>query len=247
MPASFEIKSANLPLLALRLATGDLAAVHAEWERQYAELPDFFDQEPLVIDLSVVPEAEPPLDFAALLDLLRRYRVQPLAYKGGTPAWASAAQAAGLVAASDTALLRPLPEPTPPPVHAEPQPEALPEPSAAPLPPQVLDKPLRSGQRYYAKGRDLVVLAPVSSGAEVIADGHLYFYAPLRGRAAAGASGDTEARIFVPRLEAELLSIAGHYRTAEQLRDTTGWGHTCQVRLLAEADGYKMLAERAGR
>ena len=135
MPASFEIKSANLPLLALRLATGDLAAVHAEWERQYAELPDFFDQEPLVIDLSVVPETEPPLDFAALLDLLRRYRVQPLAYKGGSAAWASAARAAGLVAASDTALLRPVPEPTPPPlVHPEPEPQpepqTLPEPSA---------------------------------------------------------------------------------------------------------------------
>ncbi|NDC61183.1 MAG: septum site-determining protein MinC [Betaproteobacteria bacterium] len=79
----------------------------------------------------------------------------------------------------------------------------------------LIDKPLRSGQQVYARGRDLVVLAMVNPGAEVMADGHIHVYAPLRGKAIAGAKGDTGARIFATSLEAELLSIAGVYRTSD--------------------------------
>jgi septum site-determining protein MinC len=79
----------------------------------------------------------------------------------------------------------------------------------------VVDKPLRSGQHVYAKGRDLVMLAMVNPGAEIMADGHIHVYAPLRGKAIAGAKGDTSARIFTNCLEAELLSIAGVYRTSD--------------------------------
>jgi septum site-determining protein MinC len=78
----------------------------------------------------------------------------------------------------------------------------------------VIDKPLRSGQHVYAKGRDLIVLAMVNPGAEIMADGHIHVYAPLRGKAIAGARGDEQARIFASCLEAELLSIAGTYRTS---------------------------------
>jgi len=78
----------------------------------------------------------------------------------------------------------------------------------------VIDKPLRSGQRIYAKG-DLVVLGLVSYGAEVIAEGNIHIYAPLRGRALAGVQGNHDARIFCTCLEAELISIAGIYRTTE--------------------------------
>ncbi|MDX9944785.1 MAG: septum site-determining protein MinC, partial [Azonexus sp.] len=79
----------------------------------------------------------------------------------------------------------------------------------------ILDRPLRSGQRVYAKDSDLIIMAMVSAGAEVIADGNIHVYAPLRGRALAGASGNARARIFTTSLEAELLSIAGIYRTFE--------------------------------
>jgi septum site-determining protein MinC len=83
------------------------------------------------------------------------------------------------------------------------------------MPTMVIDRPLRSGQQIYARGGDLVVLAAVNAGAEVIADGSIHIYAPLRGRALAGASGDAGARIFTTRFEAELVSIAGVYRTFE--------------------------------
>jgi septum site-determining protein MinC len=85
----------------------------------------------------------------------------------------------------------------------------------APLGAMVILKPVRSGQQIYARGRDLVVLAMVNTGAEIIADGHIHVYAPLRGKAMAGARGNTEARIFALSLEAELISIAGIYRTSE--------------------------------
>jgi septum site-determining protein MinC len=76
---------------------------------------------------------------------------------------------------------------------------------------------VRSGTQIYAQGGDLVIMAPVSPGAEVIADGHIHVYGPLRGRAIAGASGDTAARIFTHRLEAELLAIAGRYMVNEAI------------------------------
>ena len=103
----------------------------------------------------------------------------------------------------------------------------------------VVDKPLRSGQQVYARGADLVVLAMVSFGAEVIADGNIHVYAPLRGRAIAGARGNTEARIFTTCLEPQLVSIAGIYRTTETALPADVLGKPAQVRL----DGEKMLIE----
>lgn len=121
-------------------------------------------------------------------------------------------------------------------LELEAQPEAAPEPAPASAPaarPQAaqaaaqpvqqsmpagtmfVDTPVRAGQRIYARGCDLVIMAAVNNGAEIIADGSIHVYAPLRGRALAGASGNTEARIFAASLEAELVSIAGVYRTFE--------------------------------
>jgi septum site-determining protein MinC len=101
----------------------------------------------------------------------------------------------------------------------------------------IVDKPLRSGQRIYAKGSDLVVLAVVSHGAEVIADGNIHVYAPLRGRALAGAMGDTGARIFSTCMEPQLLSIAGIYRTTETELPASVLGKPGQVKL----DGEKLV------
>ncbi len=87
---------------------------------------------------------------------------------------------------------------------------------------RIQTQPVRSGQQVYAEGGDLIVLAAVSAGAEVVADGSVHVYAPLRGRAIAGARGDTAARIFCQRQEAELLAVAGTYAVAEQIQDTRG-------------------------
>jgi septum site-determining protein MinC len=242
-PATFEIKSANLPLVALRLKSTDLSALAAELARQYGDLPDFFDNEPLVIDLSALAANAGELDFPALIALLRQHRLAPLAFKGGGDKQAAAALAAGLVAAPDAVMARasapsqPAPEPAAAPIE--------PEPPQAPvaLPALVIDKPLRSGQQVYARGRDLVVMAMVNAGAEVIADGHIHVYAPLRGKAIAGARGNADARIFALSLEPELISIAGIYRTTENALPPEVWGHATQVRLVPGPDGERLVME----
>lgn len=85
-----------------------------------------------------------------------------------------------------------------------------------PRPTVVIDTPVRTGQQVYAENADLIVLGMVSEGAEVIADGNIHIYAPMRGRALAGEKGDKTARIFMQSMQAELVSIAGIYRIFEQ-------------------------------
>ncbi|WP_454693304.1 septum site-determining protein MinC [Achromobacter aegrifaciens] len=98
----------------------------------------------------------------------------------------------------------------------------------------VITKPLRSGQRVYARHTDLVVIGMVSQGAEVIADGNIHVYGPLRGKAMAGARGDTSARIFTTHLDAELLAVAGVYRVVEDKLDRTLHNQPALVRLDGE-------------
>ncbi len=235
-PATFEIKSANLPLVALLLKSTDLDALARELALRFGDIPDFFDQDPLVIDLAPLQASasDADLDFPALIALLRSCRVIPIAVKGGSPGQMTAALQAGLLSAPDAHLLTPTPAPAPTRRQPAPQPEPQ---AAAPLGALVIDKPLRSGQQVYARGRDLVVLAMVNAGAEVIADGSIHVYAPLRGKAMAGARGNSEARIFALALEAELLSIAGVYRTSENPLPPGVAGQPAQVRLVPGEEG----------
>jgi len=83
--------------------------------------------------------------------------------------------------------------------------------------PQLMARPVRSGQQVYARDTDLIVMGQVGPGAEVIADNHIHVYGPLRGRALCGVSGNTEARIFCQSLEAELVSVAGNFRVLEAI------------------------------
>lgn len=243
-PVTFEIKSANLPLVALLLKSTDIEALSRELALRFGEIPDFFDQDPLVIDLSPLQAAadssEADIDFAALIALLGGYRLVPIAAKGGSAAQMAGARQAGLLAAPDAHLLSPRPAlaQAAPSSQAS---QAAPQAPAATLGALVIDKPLRSGQQVYARGRDLVVLAMVNAGAEVIADGHIHVYAPLRGKAMAGARGNTDARIFALALEAELLSIAGVYRTSENPLPPGVAGQPAQVRLVSGPDGDKLV------
>ncbi|WP_271009954.1 septum site-determining protein MinC [Paucibacter sp. B51] len=267
----FELKSASLSLLSLVLKTTDLAELSRELQVRVGATPGVFSNEPLLIDLSQLPQEPSPaaataavvapaqlsldsvvpgraeVDLAALLPMLRGHRMSPVAVYGATPAELEQALALGLAEA---------PEPE---AQAAPRGRAVdavpvvqevirevvrevvrevPVPAES-VPTLVIDKPLRSGQRIYAKGGDLVVLALVNHGAEVIADGHIHVYAPLRGKAIAGARGNTEARIFAASMEAELISIAGIYRTTENPLPDTVQGKPAQIRL----EGEKLVME----
>ncbi|RYF44195.1 MAG: septum site-determining protein MinC [Comamonadaceae bacterium] len=262
-PATFEIKSANLPLVSLLLKSCDLATLAQEMKERFGDIPDFFDQDPLVIDLTPLQaQGEVAVEFTELLHLLRAYGVVPVAARGGSKAQMAAARLVGLAAAPEArALERPAraePEPAlvraePTSVRAEPV-EALrqaqgerekaqgererPHEHVSAL---IVDKPLRSGQQVYARGRDLVVLSMVNPGAEVIADGHIHVYAPLRGKAIAGARGNADARILSLCMEPELISIAGVYRTSEVPLPAEVRGKPCQVRLDGGAQGKLVM------
>jgi septum site-determining protein MinC len=205
-----ELRSAALTLVAVVLKTTDLSVLAQELSDRVAATPGLFDGDPVAIDLWRVREACEPIDFGALIALLRSHHMVPVAARGGSAEQMAAAAAAGLAEAPD------LPRGT---ASRASEPllltESVREVQLPPPPPLVIDRPLRSGQQVYARGGDLIMLALVSYGAEVIADGSIHVYAPLRGRALAGAKGDTAARIYTTCMQAQLLSIAGVYRTGE--------------------------------
>ena len=218
-----ELKSASLTLVAVVLRSADLAVLAQDLAEREAVTPGVFDKDPVAIDLWRVREAEDPIDFAALVALLRSHNLVPVAARGGNAEQMAAAAAVGLAEAPDA----PRPREAALPLLTE----SIREVQLPPPPVLVIDKPLRSGQQVYARGGDLVVLSVVNPGAEVIADGHIHVYAPLRGRAIAGAKGNTAARIYTTCMQAELLSIAGIYCTGEAALPPPLLGQAAQVRL----------------
>jgi septum site-determining protein MinC len=235
---SYEIKSADLALVALLLKTSKIDVLALDLKKQLADTPDFFDQEPVVIDLSGLSEDEKNhvIDFDQLLLLLRSHQMHPIALRSGTTEQMQAGKNAGLIDATYARILKT-------PVAAAPIPAKAQEITPPSLGALVIDKPLRSGQQVYAKGRDLVVLAMVNPGAEVIADGNIHVYAALRGKAIAGAKGNSEAMIFAQCMEPELLSIAGVYRTSENALPADIWGKAAQVRLKPSPEGEKLVIQ----
>jgi septum site-determining protein MinC len=231
-----ELKSASLTLVAVVLRGADLAVLAQDLAEREALTPGLFDKDPVAIDLWRVREAEQPIDFVALMTLLRSHNLVPVAARGGNAEQMAAAAAAGLAEAPDAprsgAREAAMPLLT----------ETVREVQLPAPPVLIVDKPLRSGQQVYARGRDLVVTAPVNHGAEVIADGHIHVYAPLRGRAIAGAKGDTAARIYTTCMQAELLSIAGVYRTGEAALPHELLAKAVQVRLRDEQLVVEALA-----
>lgn len=260
--ALFDLKSATLSVLALLLKTTDLDALAHALDARYGATPGLFEHEPLCVDLAAVRDSAEPLDAAALVVLLRRYGFNPMAARGGSPEQMSAALQAGLAEApevgapraevavsSEAQVQSEFADTVPPDLFdaadaqlASAAAEASAVEPAEPAPPTttlIIDKPLRSGQQVYARGGDLIVLAVVSYGAEVIADGNIHVYAPLRGRALAGARGNTEARIFAACMEPQLVSIGGVWRTFEAGLPAEVAGKPAQVKL----DGEKILFE----
>ena len=215
-----QFKGTSLKIIQTHLRTTDLAALHAGLAELTGNSADFFEGDLAVLDFSNAEALPDHADWTQIAQLLRGSGLTPIATRGLPDTLAAEAAAAGLPPVAANALSRPprvqaaaAPEPTPAPPVAPPVVVTAPPPAEAPPRTVTLDKPLRSGQRFYAKGCDLIVTAMISAGAEVIADGNIHIYAPLRGRALAGASGDQTARIFTTCMEAELVSVAGLYRT----------------------------------
>jgi len=239
---ALELKTTRLAGIQIILNSAEHAALDTHISTLFAATPDFFGGEPAVFECGRLPADAPSPDWAWLAQELKSRGLNPFAVQNASPELAARAVEAGLLVLNDAA-------PAPAVAAVEPEPAPASEPEAKPdaepaapasAPTRIIDKPLRSGQRVYAAGGDIVVLAAVNPGAEVIADGSIHVYAPLKGRALAGARGDTSARIFTTHLEAELVSIAGVYRTFESALDAPLARKPAQIRL---ADTSQIVIE----
>jgi len=237
-PLAFEIKSADLPLVALVLKSGDIQALELELLARFGPLsksPDFFSDDALLIDYGQLDVHGILPDLKRLIGVLRECKLVAVAVRNAPPASVGEARRLGLIEAHAVYLAAPQAKSQL--LPAEIVKKDIPLPTAVPT--MVIDKPIRSGQKIYAKGCDLIVLSMVNRGAEVVADGNIHVYAALRGKAMAGAKGNTKARIFSLAMEAELVSIAGVYRTAEKPFSSDVLGKATQVRL--SDDGLEKL------
>jgi septum site-determining protein MinC len=255
----FDLKGTMAPLTVLRLRSLDLPIVERHLRIKIAQLPQLFLNAPVLIDVGALAGQGAGLPFNELVKSLRSCKLVPVAVANLADELRDEAVAAGL-GIMQPAPVRPRADDraggmpsapgdpndatlTPAPLSAQAQGPAQhqaqapasgispPRPTAAGhTGPMVISQPVRSGQVVYAQNADLVVLAPVNPGAQVIADGHIHIYAPLRGRAVAGVQGLLGARIFCQRLEAELVAISGAYLTADDIPEARR-GRPAQIHL----------------
>jgi septum site-determining protein MinC len=203
-----EIRFGQVGLVQVRLHTIDPGSILDELTGRTATAPHFFERTAVCLDLGALvkpPEAD---EIRAIVDVVRRAGMLSVGLAQGAASVEALALELDMPVFSHiraTNKTAPVVQP------------AAPEPALPALPALMQHQPVRSGQRVYARNRDLIVTATVAAGAEVMADGCVHVYGPLRGRVMAGVHGDTEARVFCQEFSAELVSIAGVFRVFETI------------------------------
>ena len=243
-PELFQVRGHLYNLVTLRLIEPEDHRFFPLLQNAIARAPEFFRHAPVVLDAAAVA-GRPPPNMAEFARRLRQQRLVPVGVQNGDEAWTQAALNAGLglfPAGRPAEMLRRQEAPQEDSQEAR-RPVAPPDPVAAERPRRrrgrrkaatVVTEPVRAGQQIHARGGDLVVLAPVSPGAELLAEGHVHVYSSLRGRAHAGIGGDQDARIFCYSLHAQLVSIAGLYLVNAEI-DERWLGKRVQIRCVDEA------------
>ncbi len=188
---------------------------------QVTRSPSFFSDRPVVLDLGALPSDQP--DVAGLLKRLTSRGIRIIGTEGAHPSW-QGLDAWAPLHANGTRPARELDVPE--------ERKALP--AAQDANSMLIDQPVRSGQSIAFERGDLTIVGSVASGAEVIAGGSIHIYGTLRGRAIAGLTGNSRARIFCRKLEAELLAIDGIYQTADDMNAALR-GKPAQAWLAGEA------------
>jgi len=205
----FELKGQTFPLTVLELESADLAVIEKELRSRIESAPDLFRQLLVVIDLGHVDRTGPEFSLHRLAEMLRSCGCVPVGVIGEDSGLRKHAASAGLSMLSGKGRARA--------VSPADQRSSDPNRGGAVMGTLVVEKPVRSGQQIYAQGKNLVVLASVSTGAEVLADGDIHVYGVLRGRALAGAAGNDAAVIYALGLQAELVSVNGLYQISDEL------------------------------
>ena len=236
-----ELKIGQVGIANLRVRTLDVARLVAEMRDRVQRAPMLFGRAAVIVDFGGLAQMPDTATAQKLIDGLRGAGVLPVGLAYGSSDTLRLSEALGLPLlakfraqyerAEDTSPAGPGAcvgaEPTTI-VEADAAParksaagsatDGRPAQAAATAAPGLMHStPVRSGQQIYADNRDLTVLTTVGAGAEVIADGSVHIYGPLRGRALAGAQGNEQARIFCREFHAELVAIAGHYKVLEDV------------------------------
>lgn len=204
---AIEIRFGQVGLVQLRLHTLDSGSILDELTGRTATAPHFFERTAVCLDLSALAQAPEAGEIRAVMDVIRRAGLLSVGLAQGS------ATAEALARELDVPVFTHIRAPNRP----VPVVQAAPSPEPASLPAQIQVQPVRSGQRVYARNRDLIVTTTVAAGAEVMADGCVHIYGPLRGRVMAGVHGDTSARVFCQEFHSELVSIAGIFRVFETI------------------------------
>lgn len=220
-----EIKGEMLLLSVLQLAAADMGVIKRGLQQKRDSFPQLFANSPLVVDCSQLGEACQELDMVRLRSILQELGCIPVGIRNLPESCTEQAVRAGW------AILR---------AGRGTNAPARTERAAGPEAPvgmgssvRVIDRPVRSGQQVYFPDGNVVVLQHTSAGSEILAGGSVHVYGSLRGRVLAGVQGDTSARIFCQKLEAELVAIAGHYRLLDDI-DTNLKGCPAMVWLEGE-------------
>jgi len=240
-----ELKGEMLMLNVLRLQDVNIDNIELALQQKRDEAPMFFIQSPIVVDCSNLGEQGTLLDLRSLRRVLIKMSFVPVGLRGISDAMRAGALAAGWNVLRSPA--RKLPKDKTRTDAASPEKKTVVEDTvkkqeqsvdAAPEPESSLikktsmtiERPIRSGQQVYAEAADLIVLSQTSAGSEIMADGSIHVYGPLRGRVLAGVKGDKTARIFCRSLEAELIVIAGCYQLLDE-SDTDLKGKPAMIHL----------------
>ena len=201
--ACFQFKTSFVPCTILQFVRYDLEELGQQLAETIQRAPKFFQNSPIVIDIEKLAPTE-TINFVALKQLILSHGMFPVGVRGGSDEQHQAAALNGLPALTVGKLS-----------HTE---ATQKKSELRAHPTKLITTPIRSGMQIYAKEADLVVTASVSAGAELLSDGNIHVYGPLRGRALAGVQGNRQARIFCRTLEAELVSIAGYYLTKDDMQ-----------------------------
>ncbi|MGZ8190498.1 MAG: septum site-determining protein MinC [Methylococcaceae bacterium] len=210
--AALEFKSGTFSVPVLVLSSNDMAIIEQQLHDKVRLAPEFFRNSPLVFDLQELNKKNLEIDIAELTGIIYKLGLLPIGIRGGNMQQNKNALELRIPIYS---IHNNISAEIQKPANITPPPEAKTETTTTKL----ITQPVRSGQRIYSSG-DLIILAQVSAGAEIMAEGNIHVYNSLRGRALAGVQGDTEARIFCTDLQAELISIAGNYKISEDLKGT---------------------------
>jgi septum site-determining protein MinC len=225
---AFKLKGRVYTLTVLHVLDVDTAIFDAQLDALVAKAPRLFEQAPVVLDCTAVSEAE--LDLAALCACVRRHGLMPIAVQGGSVLFRERASQENLASLRSSSTYDKRVTDDTDNVHQDKISAGTPSVAHAASTTKLLTTPVRSGQQVVSQG-DLIVVASVGHGAELLAEGNIHVYGTLRGRVLAGISGNQEARIFCQSLDPELVAIAGVYRLPETIEPCT---RPCQVMLKNE-------------